>query len=299
MSFNDNIFSREQGTSAELYIFSFSNGTSLYFTSFERDLLTTETWDGNAYTHIPIQRSEFENDDALAANKVQITAPVLNSFANSLISGGQINITITKLFLADKTHQSIFNGLVLSVEKNIGEAIATCASKLYYLEKDLPRVFFQSACNNTLFDAKCTMLKSNYLYTVSAVVSQNGYKLTINSGDYSSIDSDFPYRHYFDFPDGTTKKGLWTLGQAKYNGEIRYITLHKLAVLYLHYPFTGITSGTISVDLLPGCDKTGLYCSTVFGSTLPTPKIDNGNILNFTGFPYMPVADPTVTAVGN
>jgi hypothetical protein len=296
--FNDNIFDREQSTSAELYIFSFSDGSNLYFTSFERDILTSETYDGYAYTHIPIQRSEFENDDTLASNKMQITAPVLNTFANNLIFGGQINVSIIKMFLADKTHQSIFNGLILSIEKNVGEAIAQCASKMYYLEKDLPRVFFQAQCNNTLFDAKCTMLKSNYQYTVSATVSQNGYKLTINDSDYNGILSDFPFRHYFNFPDGSTVKGLWTLGQATYNGEIRFITNHLVKVIYLHYPFTGIVSGVISLVLIAGCDKTGLYCSTVFGTTIPAAKIDNGNIFNFTGMPYMPAADPTIMAVG-
>lgn len=298
--FEDNIFSREQTTSAECYVFSFSNGSSLYFTSFERDLLTSETHDGQAYTHIPIQRGEFEVDDSLSSNRIQITAPQLNTFANSLILGGQINVSITKVFLADKTYQSIFNGLILSIEKNVGEAIAQCASKMYYLEKDLPRVFFQAPCNNTLFDSKCTMIQTNYSYVISAVVSQNGYLLTIDDDDYNNIQSDFPYRHYFYFPDGSgALKGLFTLGQANYNNEIRLITSHSLKKLYLHYPFTGITSGTISITITAGCDKTGLYCSGVFGATIPDPKIDNGNILNFTGMPYMPCSDPTVLAVGS
>jgi Uncharacterized conserved protein (DUF2163)/Phage conserved hypothetical protein BR0599 len=300
--FEDNVFAREQSTSAELYKFTFSNGSALYFTSFERDLLTTETHDGHAYTHIPIQRGEFENDDALASNKMQLTAPVLNTFANSLISGGQIFISITKLFLVDKTYQMIFNGLVLSIEKNIGEAIAQCASKLYFLEKELPRVFFQSACNNTLFDTKCTMLKANYQFdNINAVVSNNGYTVTIGNTDWVSIRSAFVLSHGIDIPDGTgTLNGLWTLGQVTWKaadggtGEIRFVTNHTARVLQLHYPFTGKTSGAIVISLLPGCDKTGLYCSSVFGG----PDYPPGNIVNFTGFPYMPAADPTIMAVG-
>jgi hypothetical protein len=297
MSFNDNIFSREQGTSAELYIFSFSNGTSLYFTSFERDLLTTETWDGNAYTHIPIQRGEYENDDALSASKIQITSPTLNTFVNSLISGGQIMVTITKLFLSDKTYQSIFNGLILSIEKNIGEAIAQCASKMYYLEKELPRVFFQAPCNNTLFDSKCGLFSDDYKYTISVVISENGYKLTMTTGDYNDLESAFYSDHLVTPPAGgfgSKVKGMWTLGRAKYQGEIRYITKSNTGIFYLHYPFIGITSGTISIDIFPGCDKTAAYCSAFFGSA-PYPP---GNIINFTGFPYMPAMDPTIMAVG-
>jgi hypothetical protein len=288
MSFDDNIFSREQGTSAELYIFTFSNGTTLYFTSFERDLLTTETWDGHAYVHLPIRRSEFENDDALASNKMQITAPVLNTFASSLISGGQINVTITKMFLSDKTYQSIFNGLILSIEKNIGEAIATCASKMYFLEKELPRVFFQAPCNNTLFDSKCALLKTNWKYdSINVTISNNGYTATISDSDATAIGSDFYVKHGFSLPIGTGNvKAFWTLGQITYAGEIRYITNQNNKVLQIHYPFTGIKTGVISVNLLPGCDKTGFYCLNIFN-----------NIVNFTGMPYMPANDPTVIAV--
>ena len=299
MSFNDNIFAREQSTSAELYIFTFSNGTTLYFTSFERDLLTTETWDGNAYTHIPIQRGEFELDTELASNKITITALVLNTFASNLIIGGQINVSITKMFLADKTHNSIFNGLILSIEKNIGEAIAQCCSKMYYLEKELPRVFFQAPCNNTLFDSKCAMVKADYSYaSISVVISNNGNTATIGNSDWVAIGSAFASAHpdvIVDWSGIGSPKGLFTLGQIIYNGEIRFITNHTARALQIHAPFTGVKTGTIIVTLVAGCDKTAPYCATVFGDPSGNPP---GNIVNFIGFPYMPVADPTVMAVG-
>ena len=310
MTFDDNITTREQGTSAELYVFSFSNGTILYFMSFERDLLTTETPDGHAYTHIPIQRGEFELDTELASNKITITAPVLNTFANDLVLNGQINVSIVKVFLADKTHQSIFNGLILSIEKNIGEAIAQCCSRMYYLEKELPRVFFQAPCNNTLFDSKCVgdgstgMVKANFQFTFSVTVSNNGYTLTISHSDYESFITAYIEIGGVIPPDGTgILKGLFTLGQAAYAGEIRYITNYQkqtisgldVGVLQLHYPFTGVKTGTITgVVLTVGCDKTGAFCAAVLG-TGPFPP---GNIVNFTGFPYMPATDPTVMAVG-
>jgi hypothetical protein len=297
VTFDDNIFDREQGLSAECYVFIFSNGTSLYFTSYERDLLDSETPDGIAYTHIPIKRTENEDDDALSANRMTLTAQQLNSFANALISGGQISVSINKVFLADKTYQNIFSGLILSIEKSIGEATAQCASKMYYLEKELPRVFFQAPCNNTLFDSKCSLVQANFQYTVSVTVSQNGYLLTVNTSDYNGVVSDYPTKHTALFPDGTGMlKGLWTLGQVKNvaTGEIRFITRHSAKTLNLHYPFTGITSGTISVLLTPGCDKTGLYCASVFGD-----PATGANILNFTGMPYMPATDSTVIAAGS
>ena len=286
MSFNDNIFSREQGTSAELYIFSFSNGTSLYFTSFERDLLTTETWDGNAYTHIPIQRSEYENDDSLASNRLTINAPALNSFASTLISGGQIDVSITKVFLSDKTYQSIFNGLILSIEKNVGEAIATCASKMYYLEKELPRVFFQDACNNTLFDSKCTLSKSAFTVSCTGVISNNSMGLPV----IFTMNTLITTVNSITIPQGNVsgKKGFWQLGQCVFGGEVRYITFHLNTVLSLHYPFSRNPSGAMTVQLIPGCDKSGAYCVSPFS-----------NIANFTGFPYMPASDPTMIAVGS
>ena len=297
MTFDDNIFDREQGLSAECYVFTFRNGTSLYFTSYERDLLDSETPDGIAYTHIPIKRTENEDDDALSANRMTITAQQLNSFANALISGGQISVSINKVFLADKTYQNVFSGLILSIEKSIGEATAQCTSKMYYLEKELPRVFFQAPCNNTLFDSKCALINTDFQYTVSVTVSQSGYLLTINTSDYNGVVADYPTKHTALFPDGTgALKGLWTLGQVKNiaTGEIRLITRHSAKTLNIQRPFTGIFTGTLSVLLTPGCDKTGLYCASVFGD-----PATGANILNFTGMPYMPATDATVIAAGS
>ena len=286
----DNVFTREQMPSAELYVFSFSNGNNLYYTSYERDLATTETWDGNAYVHIPIKRSEKEDDDQLASNRFQITAPQLNGFANNLIQSGQISVSIEKMYLVDKTHQNIFTGLVLSVEKNVGEATAICASKMYYLEKQVPRVFFQSACNNTLFDSFCTLSKAAFTKSSAGAFSTNSYlKLTV-----FIMNSVITVVNGITIPLGTVAgiKGFWQYGQAYWdpanggNGEYRFITYHVNDTIYLHYPFSGAVQGPVTLTLIPGCDKTGAYCVSPFN-----------NIANFNGFPYFPASDPTVMPV--
>lgn len=292
-SFATDILSREQGLSAELYTFTFTSGAIQRYTSFERDILPGDFDGVNTYTHMPITRSEFEVDDALSSTRMKITAPAINLWANMGIQNGQIAVKVLKVFLADKTSQTVFSGLVLSITKMTGQGEAECASKMYYLEKELPRVFFQSSCNNTLFDSKCTMIAANYQYSLLATVSNNGYTLTIDETAYTNFVSDFVTKHGFTPPlAGTPRKSLWTLGQCSYAGESRYITNHTSRILQLHYPFSDLTSGVVAVTLLPGCDKTGDYCLNVFG-TQPTP----GNILNFTGMPYMPAADPTVQAV--
>ena len=116
MSFDTDIAEREQPLSAELYSFAFTNGTTLYYTSYERDLLASETWDGNLYTHIPIERTEVPVDDQMASDRVTVSAPVLNLWANMGIQNGQISMRIIKQFLSDKTRQTIFDGLVLNIK---------------------------------------------------------------------------------------------------------------------------------------------------------------------------------------
>ena len=293
MSFADNIFAREQTPSAELYVFTFSNGSSLYYTSFERDLAASETWDGNPYTHIPIKRGEKEDDDALSSNKISIAAPQINTFANNVIQSGQIAVTINKMYLSDKTYQNIFTGLVLSIEKNIGEATAQCESKMYYLSKNLPRVFFQSACNNTLFDNFCTLSKAAFTVSCAGTLSNNA----LGKPTIFTMNSLITTVNGITIPNGDTVgvKGFWQLGQALYNGEYRFITCHNptgdsagRTVLYLHYPFSGSVAGAVTLTLIPGCDKSAPYCVFPFN-----------NITNFIGFPYFPASDPTVMPVSN
>jgi hypothetical protein len=323
--FNDNVFTREQTASADCYIFSFSNGSSLHYTSFDRDLLTSETPDGIAYTHIPIQRSEFENDDSLSSNRLQITAPQLNTFSNNLIQSGQISVVINKIFLVDKTYQNIFTGLILGIQKNVGVATAICASKMYYLEKKVPRVFFQGACNNTLFDSMCTLTKATYTVSCAGVLRNDTYgKPTI-----FQMTSLVVTVNGITIPQGDNNaiKGFWQLGQAIYNGEYRFITAHNPSgdlaavtgtdldawgiyytttrtggesdfdyrarltaiakkTLLLHYPFSGSIPSTITLTLVPGCDKSAGYCVSPYN-----------NIANFIGFPYFPASDPTVLPV--
>ena len=328
-TFADNVFAREQGASAECYEFTFSNGTSLYFTSFERDLDDDETPDEIAYVHIPIQREEFEVDNALTANRLKVTAPQLNTFANSIIQNGQISLKITKIFLSDKTFQVLFDGLILSIEKSLGEATATCVSKMFYLEKELPRVFFQSSCNNTLFDSFCSDSAgpkyADFLTPCPGTLSNNIYgKSTI-----FIMNSLITTVHGVTIPLGDVEgvKGFWQYGQCIYGGEYRSITAHNPGgaltgvtgsdldlwgvlystvrspgesdddyrarlvvigkkVLLLHYPFSGNPTGSKTVDLVPGCDKTGAYCKDIFN-----------NIINFIGFPYFPASDPTVMPI--
>ena len=324
-SFNDNIYAREQTASADCYIFSFSNGSTLHYTSFERDLLANETPDGIAYTHIPIQRSEFENDSECSSNRLQITAPQLNTFANNLIQSGQISIVINKIFLIDKTYQNLFTGLILEIKKNIGVAVAVCASKMYYLEKKIPRVFFQSACNNTLFDPMCRLVELNDPTSCAGVLRNDSY----GNPTIFQMNTLITTVHSITIPQGDTTgiKGFWQLGQCIYNGEYRFITAHNPSgnlsavpgtdldtwgtyyatvrtggesdndycarltaiakkTLLLHYPFSGSVAGALTVSLIPGCDKSAGYCVSPFN-----------NISNFVGFPYFPASDPTVLPV--
>lgn len=291
MSFADNIFAREQTASAELYVFTFSNGASLYYTSFERDLAPSETWDKNPYIHIPIKRSEITDDIELTSSPVKITAPQINAFANNLIQSGQISVSINKMFLVDKTYQNIFTGIVLQIDKTLGEAEAICESKMYYLSKNVPRVFFQSSCNNTLFDNFCSLSKVAFTVSCAGTLSNNAYgKPTI-----FTMTSLITTVNGITIPNGDTVgvKGFWQLGQAVYNGEYRFITCHNptgdapgKSVLYLHYPFSGSVAGAITLTLIPGCDKSAGYCVFPFN-----------NITNFIGFPYFPASDPTVMPV--
>lgn len=331
MSFIGNVFSREQPESAELYVFTFSNAASIRYTSFDRDLTAAESWDGNYYTHIPIKRSEISLDSELSSNPVTITAPQLNTFAGSLIQGGTMWLSIVKMFLIDKSYRVIFNGPVLSVKKSLGEAEATCENLMFYLGKDLPHVFFQSACNNTLFDDFCTLVQSGFATSSSGSIRVNGYGKAVIFTMATRIDTvngiTIPQGGSLD-ADGNAIKNFWTYGRITVGGEMRAISscnpsgdlseitgadLDAWGVAY-NLPRNGDESDVdYRVRLTEIGERTiffhypfsATYSNPVTVSLLPgcdkTPSFCKSvfdNLINFVGFPYFPASDPTVLPVG-
>lgn len=329
MSFSSNIFSKEQPLCAELYVFTFSNGTTLRFTSFDRDLAGPEVYDGNAYTHIPIKRGAIESDSDLSSNQLTVSGPRYYFSAIDLTSDGFVQLSITKCFLPDKTYMNIFSGQVLAIKKTLGEAQLTCESIFYHLGRRIPHVFFQSACNNTLFDTFCKLVPASFTTSSAGNIRANGYgknviftmaslittvnSITIPQGDTAGSD-------------GALVKNFWTYGRITIGGETRTITSCNPSGDLVGVTGSDLDGWGVVYNLARNPDESdndyrarlvAIGKRTVFFhypfSTFTNPVTVSllpgcdksaafcvdvfDNLINFTGFPYFPASDPTVLPV--
>jgi hypothetical protein len=240
-------------------------------------------------------------------------------------------LSIVKMFLVDKSYRTIFNGPVLFIEKALGEAKATCENLMFYLGKEVPHVFFQSSCNNTLFDTFCTLVQSAFVVSSVGSIRNNGYgKAVVFTMDtrISTVNGiTIPQGGGVD-DDGNELKNFWTLGRITIGGEMRAIsacnpsgdlsqtTDDDLDVWGLVYNLprgTGEDDADYRDRLTDVGERTiffhypfsQTYSNPVTVSLLPgcdkTPafcKSVYDNLLNFIGFPYFPASDPTVLPVG-
>jgi uncharacterized phage protein (TIGR02218 family) len=131
----------------------------------------------------------------------------------------------------------------------------------------LPAVILQPGCTNTLFDARCGLVKASF---AESNVVQAGS--TVNKLLSLSAKAD----GYYD------------------NGQIAFISganagLVKAVKQYLgqfftfNSPLPFVPNAGDAFTAYPGCDKTQLTCTNKFS-----------NLVNFEGFPYVPSPETAI-----
>ncbi len=137
-------------------------------------------------------------------------------------------------------------------------------SMLRLLQGAFSRNYTIPTCNNTLYDAACTMVKTNFqgLGTVAAgTLLTNQFTSNLTQAD-----------DYFDL--GWV---VWTSGQN--NGLTRTVKTYKNSggnvLITVPLPYVPAVGDTFTA--YAGCDKTQATCTTKFN-----------NVIHYRGFPYMP-----------
>jgi hypothetical protein len=258
-----------------------------------------------------------------------ISAPRTFFSSLNLTIDGSVNLSITKCFLNDKSYQNIFSGPVLSIKKSLGEVKITCESIFYFLDKQLPHVFFQSSCNHTLFDDFCTLDSADFLTSSAGSIRANPYGKNI----IFTMGSLITTVNGITIPQGDTAddagvliKNFWTYGRIAIGGEYRSITacnpsgdlagvtgsdLDGWGTVYNLARGGGESDDDYRIRLVATGKKTiffhyefSTFTNPVTVSLLPGCDKTAGfckdifdNLLNFTGFPYFPASDPAVLPV--
>lgn len=159
---------------------------------------------------------------------------------------------------------NIWTGIAADIHADRTEVQIEVSSLMRILQGAFPRNYTLPTCNNTLYDAACTMVKTNFqgLGTVAA-----GTLLT-NQWTSNLTQAD----GYFDL--GWI---MWTSGRN--SGLLRTVKtyLHTGGNVLATVPLPYVPAIGDTFTAYAGCDKTQATCTNKFN-----------NLAHYRGFPYMP-----------
>ncbi|GAB63112.1 MAG: DUF2163 domain-containing protein [Candidatus Jettenia sp.] len=258
---------------AELYKVLLDDGTYLYYTSHDANLI----YEGNTYVAIPIKRSEINFNSNLQIDKVDIECGLVgitvgaNAYTISqVIERGWLERAHVWIYLVDYTtlisHKLLFDGYTTGrIGYNQGTLQVECNSTLDKLNAMFPKKIYSEDCQHALYDTYCGLNKADY----------------VESGTIASVTDKFRV-HAAIFQYSAHASGYWLGGEVKFtsgdNVNVRRsIKSHGDGYVDVRvaFPDTIVVGNTLQA--YPGCDKKGETCEDKFD-----------NYENFFGFEYIP-----------
>lgn len=267
MTYSVQEHSDAQGSPLECYKFEGTN-KNYYYTTADREVII----DGNTYIPATMQRSEIEIGTQEEDNlELIVTVPsgldIVAAYTFN-VAPPKLNLTIYRFHDGDNpTLESIkyWTGVVATfVWKGHLTEIHCPPIFAYVLATTVPNKYYQSICNNTLFDFNCKLNRADFVFTTTIVSittitvvlaaappSGDGFLVT---GDFFALDSQ----------------------------EHRMIISNIGTQIVLSYPCSDVKVGDV-VELTAGCDHAGGTCKNKFN-----------NKKNFAGFEMTPNYNPFV-----
>ena len=253
MSYENNIQQEAVQTYAELYKIRVGV-RNYYYTSYSKPV----QYNANTYLARPVKRGALKEDSKLQVTKLKVTMP-LSFITNNYIASTLLPvvfITITKVFLHDKTSLIIFSGDLLNISFAGQQAECDFESEGQLLRQPLLSLKYQCRCNHVLYNENCGLNNVDWKFTGVATTVTAGKDITM--------------------PDVVAADDYYTSGYAVFGEQMRLITKQTGTLFSLNIPFYEFVNGSI-VTVYAGCDKTPEICKTKFN-----------NFTNFLGFPYIP-----------
>ena len=230
---------------------------------------TPRRFNNETYFPAAITRTALNNTDEASTDTIQIVIPRDLPVAAQFVSGpppAPVWLTIYRSHRTDVTAVgTLITGEISTGAFDAASVTLTCEGLTSTLTRSIPRVLYQSVCNNSLYDGRCQVVKADFT-VADTVESLNGLAVTVT--------------HAADKADGYYAGGIIEQGEA--NG---FIESHVGNVLTLMYPIEGLAGGD-AISILPGCDKLNTTCKNKFN-----------NIVHFQGFPYIPIVNPFIDGV--
>lgn len=268
MSFETYEESVEGGRPVELYEFSYLGQTQRYC-SWDRSVSVNLV----AYTSAIISRTEVEDSGKNVAS-ANMTLTCEPNFPPALLfsvcpPSDVVNLLIKRVQANDLTDPHvIWAGRVINVAWPGDKAKMTCQSLFTRLKQPGLRRLYGKNCPHLLYSqgsAQCRVNPASFMVTT---VIGGAEGLSVQSADFAA------------FPDQYFRGGKIQVEISPGVFEKRGIQSHVGDTLTITHPLPGL-EGEMTVEAFPGCDKTIQTCHSKFD-----------NVVNFGGFPYIPLKNP-------
>lgn len=274
--------SRHDGEPLELYVFRYGSfpGAFFAYNNGEKPF----DYDGETYDPLPIQRGQVVSAGTLDKATMKITVPMSSEIAELFRAyppGQVVTLTIRCGHVNDPDAEFpvCWVGRVLSAARATGtsggdmrKVDLSCEPSSTSMRRSGLRRHFQLTCPHVLYGDKCQANKA--AATVTGTISALTYNtLTLTAG----WNGSFPVAKFVG-------------GLVEWDGDVlrerRSILSVAGNVLTLAGPTTGLAISD-TVDVVLGCNHQA-------GASGDCVVLHN-NILNFGGFPYIPLQNPVHT----
>ena len=292
------ILAASQYVKCELYDLTLTTGQVYRFTNFQTPLTAAIYPSGTAHTYLTgltITRGDLTQQVGVKGSTMDLTISPQDSSPNApiLIGGypllqacrygfldGAI-VQMSKLFMKlpsltggvlDPSPGAVgwFLGTITDVKAGRFSAKLTIDDYLVYMSsQQMPRSIYQAACNHTVYDAGCTLLRSAFTVTGAIVTAGDGAHYTTN---LTQAD------HYFELGGITFTSGV-------NNGLTASISsfLHSSGTIVTRFPLPATPGVGDTFSIYPGCDLQKATCSGKFS-----------NLAHYMGTDFVPVPETTL-----
>jgi uncharacterized phage protein (TIGR02218 family) len=244
-----------------IYLYEFRRGNIFErLSSSDQDVLAG----ANTFTSTAITNAGFAQKGEAVTDTVTLDMPDSTQLAAWFAytpPSDTVYVLIRRFHYGDSESVVVWIGTVTSVDNSApGKVTANCTQVAVSLKRAGLRLAWQRQCQHALYDGQCKVDKAAHAFntTISAITAP------------LIFTTDNP-------PEGQWFAGgfmEYLIGPDTY--ERRLIDVWDGNQFLMYGNEDGFTVGQ-AVTLYPGCQRTSVWCDTVFG-----------NMLNYGGFQYMP-----------
>ena len=229
---------------------------------------TPVVYDGYTYSPAVLERGSVTHDSEMGVTTLSIQTAVVEDPVLEFIAVNPVEILWISVMRLHRDQDPleasvVFVGQVKNVSFKGTAAAVECVGFEHFLKMPVPLLRYQPTCNWKLFDSRCG--KSKAEYKVTAVVTLDDTGTILSSATF-----------------GAESSGYFTGGLVEFGDTYRTIVASSDDTITIAFPFPDLEDGN-TVDAYPGC-----------AGRVSTCKDKYDNLLNFLGFPFIPVENPAI-----